>query len=303
MGFKDSEPIWCQCFMQLSWIVKFEDIWSYAFVMWCFQLLIWGVINFMQEWHWRLNMDSVEEHQEFLIYIRPLTANLRWRPFSSVPHVSDRLELHDNNRASWILHPGPSENDVYSDVVQEAQWNDLLHTARLLMRLDTPLHGNNARGAIVRGVLRERSNAHSVRKYKMAALRAMSEEKCCSPFPCFFIPCLYGCHVNWLIALAPHILFFLRELGAPYLAKNDYPFRLTLIFFFFDWNFHPPPPSIFVLSFTSILTTFTPIKNLKKKSCRLSWRQSIRIPGLYIYVYCLLCVLCVGKIVPLMHYK
>ena len=80
--------------------------------------------------------------------VRPLTANLRWRPFSSVPHVSDRLELHNNNRASWILHPGPSESDVYSDVVEEARWNDLLHTARLLMRLDTPLHRNNARGAI-----------------------------------------------------------------------------------------------------------------------------------------------------------
>ena len=78
---------------------------------------------------------------------RPLTANLHWRPFSSVPHVSDRLELHNNNWASWILHPGPSESDVYSDVIQEAQSNDLLHTVRLLMRLDTPLRGNNARGA------------------------------------------------------------------------------------------------------------------------------------------------------------
>ena len=57
--------------------------------------------------------------------------------FPSVPHVSDRLELHNNNWASWI------ESDVYNDVIQEAQWNDLLHTARL----DTLLHGNNARGA------------------------------------------------------------------------------------------------------------------------------------------------------------
>ena len=31
-------------------------------------------------------------------------------------------------------------------VIQEAQSNDLLHTARLLMRLDMPLHDNNARG-------------------------------------------------------------------------------------------------------------------------------------------------------------
>ena len=81
------------------------------------------------------------------ILSRPLTANLRWSPFSSVPHVSDHLELHNNNWASGILHPGPSESDVYSDVIQETQSNDLLHTVRLLMCLDTPLQGNNARGA------------------------------------------------------------------------------------------------------------------------------------------------------------
>ena len=120
---------------------------------------------------------------------RPLTANLRWRPFSSVPHVSDRLELYNNNRASWILHPGPSESDVYSDVVQEAQWNNLLYTARLLMRLDTPLHGNNARGAKY-AVYYASVATHTVfENIKMAALRAMSKEKCCSPFPCFFVPC------------------------------------------------------------------------------------------------------------------
>ena len=79
--------------------------------------------------------------------IRPLTAKLRWRPFSSVSHVSDSLELHNNNWASWILHPGTSESDVYSDVIQEAKSNDLLHTVRFLMRLDTPLYGNNARDA------------------------------------------------------------------------------------------------------------------------------------------------------------
>ena len=120
--------------------------------------------------------------------VRPLTANLRWRPFSSVPHVSDRLELQNNNRASWILHPGPSESDVYSDVVQEAQWNDLLHTARLLMRLDTPLHGNNAR-CTKYAVYYASVATHTVfENIKMAALRATSEEKCCSPFPSFFIP-------------------------------------------------------------------------------------------------------------------
>ena len=121
---------------------------------------------------------------------RPLTANLRWRPFSSVPHVSDRLELDNNNRASWILHPGPSESDVYSDVVQEARWNDLLHTAHLLIRLhvDTPLHGNNARGAKYAVYYASVATHPVFENIKMAALRAMSEEKSCSPFPCFFIP-------------------------------------------------------------------------------------------------------------------
>ena len=78
--------------------------------------------------------------------LRPLTAKLRWCLFSSVSHVSDCLELHNNNWASGSKHPGPSESDVYSDVIQEAQWNDLLQMASLLMRLDTPLHDNNARG-------------------------------------------------------------------------------------------------------------------------------------------------------------
>ena len=97
-------------------------------------------------------------------------------------------ELHNNNRASWILHPGPSESDVYSDVVQEAQSNDLLHTARLLMHLDTPLHGNNARGAKYAVYYASVATHTGFENIKMAALRVMSEEKCCSPFPCFFIP-------------------------------------------------------------------------------------------------------------------
>ena len=62
---------------------------------------------------------------------RPLTVKFRSRPFSLVPHVFDSLELNNNNWASWILHPGPSESDVYSDIIQEAQSNDLLQTARL----------------------------------------------------------------------------------------------------------------------------------------------------------------------------
>ena len=72
-------------------------------------------------------------------------------PVSSVPHVSDLLELLNNNWASGSQHPGPSESDVFSDVVQEARSNDLLHTARLSVRLHgkqrKSLHGNNARGA------------------------------------------------------------------------------------------------------------------------------------------------------------
>ena len=79
--------------------------------------------------------------------IRPLTAKLRWCLFSSVPHVPDRLELHNVNWASGTQHPGPSESDVYSDVIQEAHLNDLLHTVYLSMHPDTPLRGNNARGA------------------------------------------------------------------------------------------------------------------------------------------------------------
>ena len=114
-----------------------------------------------------------------------------WRPFTSVPHVSDRLELHNNNQASWILQPGPSESDVYCDVVQEAQWNDLLHTARLLIRLDTPLHGNNARGAKYAVYYASVAMHTLFENIKMAALRAMSEEKSWGPFPCFFIPCSY----------------------------------------------------------------------------------------------------------------
>ena len=80
-------------------------------------------------------------------------------------------------------------DQVYSDVVQEAQWNDLLHTARLLMRLDTPLHGNNARGAKYAVYYASVATHTKFENIKMAALRVMSEEKCCSPFPCFFIPC------------------------------------------------------------------------------------------------------------------
>ena len=123
-------------------------------------------------------------------HTRPLTAKLRWCLFSSVSHVSDRLELHNNNWASGSQHPGPSESDVYSDVVQEARSNDLLHTTRLLMRLDTPLHDNNARGTKYAVYY---ANAHSVRKLKKknGCTHAVLELKSHSRFPCFFIPWSY----------------------------------------------------------------------------------------------------------------
>ena len=73
-------------------------------------------------------------------YIRLLTAKLCWCPFSSVPHVSDHLELHINNWASWTLHRVCLK-------VQEAQLNYLLHTVHLSMRSDMPVWGSNARGA------------------------------------------------------------------------------------------------------------------------------------------------------------
>ena len=82
-----------------------------------------------------------------LYYHRAPDSETSLMPVSSVPHVSDCLELLNNNWASGSQHPGPPESDVFSDVVQKARSNDLLHTVRLSVRLDTPLHGNNARGA------------------------------------------------------------------------------------------------------------------------------------------------------------
>ena len=87
------------------------------------------------------------------------------------------FELHNNNWASGSKHPGPSECDVYSDVIQEAQSNDLLHTARLLMRLDTPLHENNARGTKY-AVYCASVVAHTVfENKKMAALTCFGIKK------------------------------------------------------------------------------------------------------------------------------
>ena len=175
---------------------------------------------------------------------RPLTANLRWCPFSSVPHVSDRLELDNNNRASWILHPGPSESDVYSDVVQEAQWNDLLHTARLLICLDTPLHGNNARGAKYAVYYASVATHPVFENIKMAALRAMSEEKSCSPFPCFFIP-WWKQHLMQKSG-GTRIIFW-RGCAAqglkPLPSKDFFPSKNGWFDFFFFLNFYKSGPS------------------------------------------------------------
>ena len=49
---------------------------------------------------------------------RPLTAKLRWCPFSSVPHVFDRLNPHNIKWASWTLHPGHLKvQEVKSNIV------------------------------------------------------------------------------------------------------------------------------------------------------------------------------------------
>ena len=102
-----------------------------------------------------------------------------FRPPGAAQQQSDFLNFTSGSVWKWRLQ---------WRIVQEAQWNDLLHTARLLIRLDTPLHGNNARGAKY-AVYYASVATHTVfENIKMAALRAMSEEKCCSPFPCFFIP-------------------------------------------------------------------------------------------------------------------
>ena len=56
---------------------------------------------------------------------RSQTVKLRWCPFSSVLHVSDRLELHNNNLASRTLHSGLSELDLtwlMSSGVLELSW-------------------------------------------------------------------------------------------------------------------------------------------------------------------------------------
>ena len=62
-----------------------------------------------------------------------------------------------------------SKSAIYSDVIQEARSNDLLHTARLLMRLDTPLLDNNARGTKY-AVYHASVVTHTVFEKKMAAL-------------------------------------------------------------------------------------------------------------------------------------
>ena len=106
-------------------------------------------------------------------------------PYSSSHYIAQWL--HGDYSSSYYvalwLH-----GDYHCDNVVTGPWNNLLHTACLLMHLDTSLHGNNARGAKY-AVYYASVATHTVfENIKMAALRAMSEEKCCSPFPCFFIP-------------------------------------------------------------------------------------------------------------------
>ena len=103
----------------------------------------WGSIaQYMGE----LNIIITKKEQNFNPESGPWQRNfvdacfLQFHMFPAVWSYTTTIGLLDPK------HPGPSESGVYSDVIQEAQSNDLLHTARLLMRLDAPLHDNNARG-------------------------------------------------------------------------------------------------------------------------------------------------------------
>ena len=121
---------------RVGWVTPIQQLIVYGFI----RLVLVGYGSYLVE---ELCIHRVSETR----YSQAPDSESSLMPVSSVPHVSDRLELHNNNWAFGILHPGPSESDVYSDVIQEAQSNDLLHTVRLSVRLDTRLHGNNARGA------------------------------------------------------------------------------------------------------------------------------------------------------------
>ena len=89
--------------------------------------------------------------------IRHMTKNI---PFFPILHVFAPLNdvrayiawSWKTTLITWFFLRGwyPTSNTSgpprESDVIQETQSNDLLRTARLSMRLDTPLYGNNARG-------------------------------------------------------------------------------------------------------------------------------------------------------------
>ena len=64
-----------------------------------------------------------------------------------IPHVSDRLELHNNNWDSRTLHPDLSKSGVKFRKPIRTICCTRYMFVRLSMRPDTPLHGNNERGA------------------------------------------------------------------------------------------------------------------------------------------------------------
>ena len=93
----------------------------------------------------RAELRHADENKHFSRENRPLTAKLRWCPFSSVSHVRPPgVAQQQYYWASWTLYLGSSESS-------ETPSNYLLHTVRLSMcpdiSWDMHLCGSNSRGA------------------------------------------------------------------------------------------------------------------------------------------------------------
>ena len=131
---------------------------------------------------------------------RPLTSKLCWCPFSSVPHVSDRQELH-NNWSSGILHPGPSESGL------ALQWRNsgspIEQSVAHGTFISAPRYASAWKQRKRHGVVRKSSNAHSVRKYKNGCTHAVSELKRISRFRCFSIPWFSSCSLERYLSHTP----------------------------------------------------------------------------------------------------
>ena len=97
---------------------------------------------------------------------RPLTAKLCWCPnfFSSICFRPSGGCTTTIGLPEFYIRVHLKVACVWRKI-HEAQSNDLLRTACSLMRLDTPLHGNNARGTKYT-VYYASVLMHSVRKYK-----------------------------------------------------------------------------------------------------------------------------------------